>query len=63
VSQELLEKYKTEEKKELVRLRQRQPLHFPRIIMRDLVNEHDFIRHDPIKISRLIDDFTQGWIK
>jgi len=33
------------------------------IIERDLASEHDFVRHDPKKLGRVMQDFLEGWIK
>ncbi|MDQ1344357.1 MAG: putative gluconeosis factor [Patescibacteria group bacterium] len=34
-----------------------------RIVERDLASERDYIRHDPKKLSKVIEDFVNGWIK
>lgn len=34
-----------------------------KIIERDLSSKTDFIRHDPEKLGRVINDFIEGWIK
>ena len=33
------------------------------IIERDLASEHDYVRHDPKKLGRVMMDFLEGWIK
>ncbi|MDD2745386.1 MAG: YvcK family protein [Candidatus Gracilibacteria bacterium] len=33
------------------------------IIERDLASEHDYVRHDPKKLGRVMQDFLEGWIK
>ena len=30
---------------------------------RDFTSETDYIRHDPRKLARTIEDFASGWIK
>lgn len=34
-----------------------------KIVERDVVSEDDFIRHDPKKLTNVINDFVEGWIK
>jgi hypothetical protein len=62
---DLVKKYADEENKQPVHIKD--ILRFKnesyKIIQRDLVNENDYIRHDPIKLSRTIADFVEGWIK
>ncbi len=60
----LLRKYE-EEGKIPVRLHDRQSLVQKgiKIIERDFTSETDYIRHDPHKLSRTIEDFASGWIR
>ncbi len=60
----LLRKYE-EEGKIPVRLRNRELLVQKgiKIVERDFTSETDYIRHDPHKLSRTIEDFASGWIK
>lgn len=61
---DLLEKYRAEGKSP-VRLRDRDQLAGKgiKIIERDLCSETDYIRHDPRKLARTVEDFASGWIK
>ena len=60
----LLRKYE-EENKIPVRLRNRELLVQKgiKVVERDFTSETDYIRHDPHKLSRTIEDFASGWIK
>lgn len=60
----LVKKYE-EEGKIPVRLRNRQVLVDKgiRIVERDFTSETDYIRHDPRKLARTIEDFASGWIR
>jgi len=60
----LVKKYE-EEGKIPVRLRDRHSLvqRGIRIVERDFTSETDYIRHDPHKLSRTIEDFASGWIR
>ena len=64
ISDELIEKYAQKWQKP-VKLKN-PDLHKGKgykIVETDLVNEWNFIRHDPKKMARVIDDLVQGWIK
>ena len=60
----LLRKYE-EENKIPVRLRNRELLVQKgiKVVERDFTSETDYLRHDPRKLSRTIEDFASGWIK
>ena len=60
----LVKKYE-EEGKIPVRLRDRQSLIQKgiKIVERDFTSETDYIRYDPHKLSRTIEDFASGWIR
>lgn len=65
ISDELVEKYKTEEWKKPVKLKDEKEFegkHY-KIVERDFVNESDYVRHDPQKLARVILDIKDGWIK
>jgi uncharacterized cofD-like protein len=34
-----------------------------RVVERDFVSEADYVRHDPKKLARVIEDFVRGWIQ
>ena len=61
---DLLEKYKAEGKAP-VRLGDREGLvaRGIKIVERDFTSDTDYIRHDPRKLARTIEDFASGWIK
>lgn len=65
IREDLSKKYEREENKLPVRIgdpgaiRQRGY----RVVERDLASERDYIRHDPKKLSKVIEDFVNGWIK
>lgn len=61
---DLLEKYKAEGKTP-VRLGDREGLMARgiKIVERDFTSDTDYIRHDPRKLARTIQDFASGWIK
>jgi len=65
IGEELILKYKQEENKQPVRITDMKLFaNVPyKIIERDVVNEQDYIRHDPEKLSKVISDFVEGWIK
>lgn len=60
----LLRKYE-EEGKIPVRLHDRQSLVQKgiKIIERDFTSDTDYIRHDPRKLARAVEDFASGWIR
>jgi len=61
---DLLKKYEAEGKAP-VRLRDRSVLQGKgiKIVERDFTSETDYIRHDPRKLARTVEDFASGWIK
>ena len=65
IGKELIHKYEREENKQPVRITDMSLFaNVPyKIIERDVVNEQDYIRHDPEKLSKVINDFVEGWIK
>ena len=60
----LVEKYKAEGKSPVV-LREREALTRKgiKIVERDFTSETDYIRHDPRKLARTVEDFASGWVK
>ena len=56
ISQDLVEKYKQEEGKKPVKLKSEMDFSKAnyQIIEQDFVNEGDVVRHDPIKLARVI---------
>lgn len=65
IGEELVLKYKQEENKQPVRITDISLFSSApyKIIERDVVNENDYIRHDPEKLAGVIADFVEGWIK
>lgn len=65
ISPELVKKYSEEENKSPVFIREPENAISKtyRVIERDLLNEDDFIRHNPMKLRAVIEDFVHGWIK
>ena len=61
---DLLEKYEAEGKAP-VRLREREFLINKgiKLVERDFTSETDYIRHDPRKLARTVEDFASGWVK
>jgi uncharacterized cofD-like protein len=65
ISDEMVQKYKEEEWKKPVKVKEDdifEGKHY-NIIQRDLLNEQDFVRHNPEKIMGVIDDIVNGWVK
>ncbi len=65
ISDEMVEKYKNEESKIPVKIKDIKKFkdkHY-KIIERDLLNEKDYVRHNPEKIAKVIEDMVEWWIK
>ncbi len=65
ISDEMIEKYKKEENKKPVKIKNISDFKNKKykIIERDLLNEKDFVRHNSEKISHVIEDIIEWWIK
>ncbi len=67
ISDYMVAKYKKEENKKPVKLKQKDLEKFKhkkyKLIERDLLNEKDFVRHSPEKMAQVIDDIINWWIK
>ena len=61
---DLLGKYQLEGKAP-VRLKRRETLieRGIKIVERDFTSDTDYIRHDPRKLARAVEDFASGWIR
>ena len=61
---DLVQKYQSEGKAP-VQMRDRAALQAKgiKVIERDFTSETDYIRHDPRKLARTVEDFASGWIK
>ena len=64
ISDELVEKYKNEWKKP-VKCKTNMCFSWKtyKIIERDFIDESDYVRHNPVKLSKAIIDIAEGWIK
>ncbi len=65
ISDEMVQKYKDEEGKKPVKVKDDdlfEGKHY-KVIQRDLLNEQDFVRHSPEKITQVIEDIVDGWVK
>lgn len=65
ISDELVEKYKTEEWKKPVKLKDIKDFDRKKytIIEKDFINESDVVRHDPKKLAEVIKELSEWWIK
>jgi uncharacterized cofD-like protein len=65
IDEEVVVKYKTEENKKPLKIKD--PSLFVdkwyKVIEWDMVNDDDFVRHDPMKLAKVLEDIIQGWIK
>lgn len=65
ISEEVVEKYKKEENKKPLKIKDIS-LFFEKsykIIERDIVNDDDYVRHNPLKLAKILEDIVGGWIK
>lgn len=65
IDDEIIEKYKREENKKPVKIKdigEFKNKHY-KIIERDIVNDEDYVRHDPMKLAKILEDIVGGWIK
>lgn len=65
IDDEIIDKYKREENKKPVKIKdisQFKDKHY-KIIERDIVNDDDYVRHDPMKLAKILEDIVGGWIK
>ena len=65
IDDEIVAKYKIEENKKPVKIKN--ILDFAdkkyKIIERNVVSDEDFVRHDPEKLAKILQDIIDGWIK
>lgn len=65
IDEEVVVKYKTEENKKPLKIKD--PSLFAdkwyKVIEWDMVNDDDFVRHDPMKLAKVLEDIIQWWIK
>jgi len=65
IEESIITKYKEEENKKPVKIKDItlfSDKHY-KIIERDIVNDDDYVRHDPHKLAKILDDIVSGWIK
>ncbi len=65
IDDEIIEKYKIEENKKPVKIKNINDFLDKdyKIIERDIVNDDDYVRHDPKKLAKIFEDIIEGWIK
>jgi len=65
ISEELVQKYKKEEWKKPVKCKRNMCFDEKtyKVIERDFIDESDYVRHNPEKLSKAIIDIAEGWIK
>lgn len=65
IDPEIVAKYKQEENKKPLLIRDYATFrnaHYT-IVERDIVNDDDYVRHDPKKLASILEDIIHGWIK
>jgi len=62
ISDELVDKYKSEEGKKPVKLKENMDFSKKnyQILERDFVDESDVVRHHPVKLARVIEEVVEG---
>ncbi len=65
ISDEVVEKYKQEENKRPLKIKDYSLFEGKcyTIIERDIVNDADYVRHNPAKLAKILEDIVDGWIK
>jgi uncharacterized cofD-like protein len=65
ISDEVVEKYKIEENKKPLKIKDYSLFANKsyKVIERDIVNDEDFVRHNPIKLAKILEDIVNWWIK
>ena len=65
IDEDVVIKYKIEENKKPLKIKDHSLFEWKwyKIIEWDMVNDHDIVRHDPIKLAKVIEDIVSGWIK
>ncbi len=65
IDDSIVTKYKEEENKKPLKIKD--PSLFLeksyKIIERDIVNDDDYVRHNPLKLAQILEDIVNGWIK
>ncbi len=65
IDDEIVVKYKVEENKRPLKIKDYSLFKWKwyKIIEWDIVNDDDIIRHDPMKLAKVLEDIVSGWIK
>lgn len=65
IAEEVVEKYKKEENKKPLKVKDYSLFKgkWYKIIERDIVNDADYVRHNPLKLANILEDIVGGWIK
>lgn len=65
ISEEVAEKYKKEENKRPLKVKDYSLFEgkWYKIIERDIVNDADYVRHNPLKLAKILEDIVGGWIQ
>ena len=65
IADEVVTKYKNEENKRPLKVKDYWLFlnKSYKIIERDIVNDEDFVRHNPLKLAQILEDIVNGWIK
>lgn len=65
VNDDIIRKYRQEENKRQLTITDYLPFQGKsyKVIERNLVNDDDYIRHDPLKLGKILNDIMNGWIK
>jgi uncharacterized cofD-like protein len=65
IDEEVVLKYKAEENKKPLKIKDHSLFEnkWYKVIEWDMVNDDDFVRHDPIKLAKVLEDIVNWWIK
>jgi 2-phospho-L-lactate transferase/gluconeogenesis factor (CofD/UPF0052 family) len=65
IAEDIVMKYKTEENKKPLKIKDYSVFVDKKysVVERDLVNDEDYIRHDPERLSQVLEDIMHGWVK
>lgn len=65
IDEDVVIKYKIEENKKPLKIKDHSLFEWKwyKIIEWDMVNDYDIVRHDPMKLAKVIEDIVSGWIK
>ncbi len=65
ISDEIVTKYKAEENKKPLKIKETGLFRGKsyKVLERDIVNDEDYVRHHPIKLSHILEEIIGGWVK